>query len=140
MKKDRIDRVVIRINKGGTLITDQTIEMKKSDLPLEAPIEPLPSENRTLFATLNSLHEAQQMAYSVLKKETRNDIYSVLMIYQNTLMRLLKNEQYWQPTKKQPEHPIYSISYWKNAIDKQGYLYGYVEWVNLCLKNKRVIK
>ncbi len=40
----------------------------------------------SLFPTLNSLDEAVQYAQSKFPDSSRNDLYSVLMTYQNTLL------------------------------------------------------
>ena len=40
----------------------------------------------SLFPTLNNLDEAMQYAQSKFPDSSRNDLYSVLMTYQNTLL------------------------------------------------------
>ena len=54
--------------------------------PVNNSIEPIPMK---VFPTMGTLHEVVDYAESKLPIRTRNEMFSILMVYQNTLLKLL---------------------------------------------------
>lgn len=54
---------------------------------------PLRAAPMTLFPTMGSLQEVVDYADSKLPLITKNELYSLLMSYHNTLLKIVKDEQ-----------------------------------------------
>lgn len=53
----------------------------------EPPLRAVPM---SLFPTMDSLQEVIELGYSKVPIQNRNDVYSLLMIFQNTLIKTMK--------------------------------------------------
>lgn len=59
---------------------------------VQAPL-PLPPVRMPIFPTAGSLQEVLELGESKLPIKNKNDLVSILMIYHNTLLSQLQNQQ-----------------------------------------------